>query len=73
MKPTKRPVRAWINQPSTLQPLHNLSGTNVLAVHERGDVWTVYFLHGPTISMECLGLWLSPGWISRSRQPTKGE
>lgn len=37
-------------------------------VHERGDVWTVYFLHGATISMECLGLWLSPGWISKTNQ-----
>ena len=27
-------VRMWINQPSTLQPLHHLHGTNVLAIPE---------------------------------------
>lgn len=63
---TKYPQRMWINQPSGLQPLHHLHGTNVLAVHEYDDTWRVYFLSGDTISMQCLRLWLSDGWIKRS-------
>lgn len=50
--------RMWINQPSTLQPLHHLHGTNVLAVGRR-----VYFLSGPVISMMVPERVLSRGWI----------
>lgn len=54
--------RMWINQPSTLQPLHHLHGTNVLASHEYDDTWQVYFLSGGVISMQVLSLCLSKGW-----------
>lgn len=55
--------RAWINQPSSAQPLHKLHGTNVLAVYEGYDTWRVYFLNGETISMEVSELSISDGWI----------
>lgn len=56
------PVRKWINQPSTQQPLHNLHGTNVLAVREYDNVWRIYFTSGSVISQQCSGLCLSDGW-----------
>ena len=54
--------RAWINQPSTLQPLHALHGTRVLAQHEYGTTWQVYFLTGAIVSQQVDGLCLSDGW-----------
>lgn len=50
-------TRMWINQPSTLQPLHHLHGTNVLAQGTR-----VWFLAGDVISMEVPPNVLSKGW-----------
>jgi hypothetical protein len=54
--------RAWINQPSKLQPLHELNGTNVLydAANER-----IYFLSGDTFSMEVMPQWVSNGWLEK--------
>lgn len=57
-----RPQRKWINQPSTLQPLHHLNGVNVLAVPEYGDTWTIYFLSGDVISQQAPAATLSDGW-----------
>lgn len=56
--------RMWINQPSTLQPLHHMHGTNVLAGREyRADnAVTVYLLEGDVVSMYVPSLALSPGW-----------
>lgn len=57
--------RMWINQPSTLQPLHELHGTRVLAVIDPADKFThdVYFAdNGPTVSMRVSALALSRGW-----------
>ena len=54
--------RMWINQPSTLQPLHHLHGTNVLAHHEYDTTWRVYFLSGPVISQQVFRLQLAEGW-----------
>lgn len=65
---SKFPQRMWINQPSTLQPLHHLHGTNVLAVHEYDDTWSIFFLSGDAVSMQASLLWLSDGW--RPTQPT---
>ena len=56
------PKRMWVNQPSTLQPLHNLHGTNVLAIPEREGIYRIYFLSGPVISQEASTLCLSNGW-----------
>jgi len=56
------PIRMWINQPSTGQPLHHLHGTNVLAIAD-GDGWVqLFFLSGQTISMRANRLWVSHGW-----------
>lgn len=57
------PRRMWINQPSTLQPYHNLHGTNVLAVREYDDTWSVFFLSGEIVSQQVPGSSLSKGWI----------
>lgn len=54
--------RMWINQPSTLQPLHHLHGTNVLAEIEYGDTLRIYFLSGDVVSQHANKLWLSEGW-----------
>ena len=51
--------RAWINQPSTLQPLHHLHGVNVLFDSANG---TIYFLSGATVSMMPPNGVLSDGW-----------
>ncbi len=56
-----RPYRAWINQPSTLQPLHHFHGSRVIA-YDEGGVTTIYFLEGKTISQVANPLSLSPGW-----------
>lgn len=58
--------RMWINQPSTLQPLHHLHGTNVLASHDYSDTWTIYFLSGPVVSQQILILALSDGWTAKA-------
>ena len=54
--------RMFVNQPSTLQPLHHLHGTNVLAVPE-GNGWRIYFLDGPVISQQAPREALSEGWL----------
>jgi hypothetical protein len=56
--------RMWINQPSKLQPLHHLNGTNVIAIPYDATGSLIYFLSGTTISMRANNLWLSEGWIS---------
>ena len=58
-----QPKRMWINQPSTLQPLHKLNGTNVLAVRQDNGNYRIYFLSGPVVSQDCPRLCLSDGWI----------
>lgn len=52
-------TRMWINQPSTLQPLHHLHGTNVLSEDGTNRIW---FLSGPVISMVVPHNVLSLGW-----------
>lgn len=55
--------RAWINQPSTLQPLHRLHGTQVIAYVEKYHlVSRVWFLSGTVISMNVPTIVLSMGW-----------
>lgn len=52
--------RAWINQPSTLQPLHALHGRVVIAVHDRPGNVRLFFTEGTTHSMDA-----DPSCISR--------
>jgi len=54
-------IRMWINQPSTLQPFHNLHGQNVLAEKDWG-MMRVYFLSGDIISQRMPVECLSKGW-----------
>ena len=59
--------RAWINQPSTLQPtlqpLHHMHGKRCIAVEDRpGNVRLyvrLYFTEGPVHSMDAKPLWIS--------------
>lgn len=66
------PQRMWINQPSTLQPYHNLHGINVLAIPGRtNNYYWVYFLTNDTNgrdieSMEVHRMALSDGWQTQS-------
>lgn len=63
--------RYWINQPSTLQPDHNMHGQNVLAERDLGSAGkttTVYPVTGEIISTMVFVTSLSPGWNSQRRQ-----
>lgn len=51
--------RAWINQPSTLQPLHKLHGTYCIAVEDRPGNVRLYFTEGPVHSMDADPLWIT--------------
>lgn len=52
---TQKIYRGWINQPSTLQPLHELHGKSCIVV-DNGDKDSVrlYFTEGEVHSMEAL-------------------
>lgn len=65
--------RMWINQPSVLQPLHHLHGTNVLAYREDGDTYRVYFLSGNVISQRVPGFALSDGWCPTDKAPASAK
>ena len=54
--------RMWINQPSTLQPYHDLHGTLVLAHQDYDDYWRCYYLSGPVVSSDAKRSALSEGW-----------
>ena len=58
--------RMYIDQPSTLQPLHALHGTNVLAEEEADKVMRVYFLSGDIVSQQVPKLCLSEGWTKQN-------
>lgn len=47
---TPRPQRAWVNQPSSLQPCHKDNGRNVLVLDDGGSALDVYFTDGDVIS-----------------------
>ena len=55
--------RMFVNQPSTLQPYHDLHGVNVLAVKETDEYYRAYFLSGSVVSMQILTRALSDGWV----------
>lgn len=57
--------RMWINQPSTLQPLHKLHGTNVLAKRDTDATCRVYFLSGDVVSQQVPKGVLSSGWTGQ--------
>jgi hypothetical protein len=44
--------RAFINQPSTLQPLHTLNGVRCLVQDNGGNTIKVFFTSGPVHSMQ---------------------
>lgn len=70
--------RRWVNQPSTLQPLHALHGRNVVADytdHVHGEPVTVYLIAQdafslpdyPIASAEIPDMFLAVGWPLTAR------
>lgn len=60
--------RAWINQPSTLQPLHSLHGKRCI-VHDTGDQSvTLYFTDGEVHSMTAMRQCISRIYLSAADQ-----
>jgi hypothetical protein len=53
------PYRAWINQPSTLQPYHHLHGKRCIVTHRMDLTATVYFTEGELISTTIPAMCLS--------------
>lgn len=56
--------RAWINQPSTQQPLHDLHGTHCIVNDLDDNCVDIYFTEGDVYSMR-----VSRQCISRGRRP----
>jgi hypothetical protein len=54
--------RMWINQPSSLQPLHAMHGTRVLAAPDTDRTYKAYLLDGDAVSMQVPCEALSNGW-----------
>lgn len=73
---SKRPYRAWINQPSKLQPLHHLHGTKVIVTSIDSETAEVFFTEGCVISGIIPKSALSTGWPRQlivPRGTSKGE
>ncbi|MDD4865177.1 MAG: hypothetical protein PHE38_14360 [Alishewanella agri] len=64
--------RAWINQPSKLQPLNHLNGVSVLVVDTGEEVVDGYFLEGDVISMRIPRNCLSIGHFKPKGTPLGG-
>lgn len=62
--------RAWVNQPSTLQPHHRLHGTLVLAspVEAGATAVRIWFLSGPVVGQLLIKEALSYGWPEHLRK-----
>ena len=58
--------RYWIDQPSTLQPLHHMNGTNVIVDDSelQNVTCTVAPVSGDTITMQVPRIVLSKGWTN---------
>lgn len=55
--------RMWVNQPSSLQPYHNLHGRRVLMVNGMCKKHVlIYFVDGPVVSQMIDRSALSYGW-----------
>lgn len=61
-KPSTKMTRMWVNQPSTLQPLHAMHGERVLACPDTDRTYRAYLLSGDIISMQMPRETLSEGW-----------
>jgi hypothetical protein len=62
MKLDNKPQRAWVNQPSTLQPCYAWNGARVLAIADGAGLARIYFTSGTIVSARVLTNVLSPGW-----------
>jgi hypothetical protein len=63
--------RGWINQPSTLQPLHRLHGERVIVNPNGGTgphTVQVRFIRGPIHSMVIDKLCVSRGWPHQANE-----
>ena len=59
--------RAWINQPSLWQPLHDLHGQKCIVKDTDGKTVQIFFTEGDVHSME-----VSPNCVSRIYLSDKG-
>lgn len=66
MKP--KIYRAWINQPSTLQPLHDMHGQRCIVADYGDDCIDIYFTDGDTHSMRVHRLCVSQIHLSAATQ-----
>jgi len=62
--------RAWINQPSTLQPLHEYHGKRCIVNDTDDKTVTIYFTEGAIHSMMVPRLCISRIYISAAEQKT---
>lgn len=60
--------RAKINQPSTLQPLHDRHGERCIVYDIGGEFVTLYFTEGAVHSMEASRLCISRIYLSHAEQ-----
>jgi hypothetical protein len=58
--------RAWINQPSTLQPLHHLHGKYCIAHDTHQGSVTIYFTEGDVHSMDVMRSCISRVYLSKT-------
>jgi len=65
-----KPIRVWVNAPSTLQPDHEWHGRNGLAVLDEGTMARLFFCEGDIISIRIDTLYLAMGWNARPTTPT---
>lgn len=72
-KPSTTMRRMWINQPSTLQPLHRLHGVKVLACADTDRTSRAYFLSGDIIDMQVPRETLSEGWPEHASRGTDSD
>lgn len=61
-----RTYRGWINQPSSLQPLHDMHGTPCIVQDSGGVTVRVWFISGPVHSLEASRLCISEVKLSNT-------
>jgi hypothetical protein len=64
--------RAWVNQPSTLQPLHGRHGQRCIVADTGERSVTLLFTEGDTHSMQALRECISRVYLSAAEQQPGG-
>jgi hypothetical protein len=72
----RQAYRVWVNQPSTLQPDHNIHGALGIALEDPNvhpDCVDVYWVKGEAICSRMLRASLSRGWPEHLRAEKENE